>query len=116
MRCGARIPLTCDGDLPAVADQLDELRRAVDASDDALVRLLSERAAVVRRIGALKAESAAPSYAPDRERAILDRVTADNPGPLHTAHVRDIFREIISACRSLEEPERVVFLGPRVHL
>ena len=99
-------------DLPAVADQLDELRRAVDASDDELVRLLSERAAVVRRIGDLKAASAAPSYAPDRERAILDRVTAANPGPLRTAHIRDIFREIISACRSLEEPERVVFLGP----
>ena len=99
-------------DLPAVADQLDELRRAVDASDDELVRLLSKRAAVVRQIGTLKAAAASPSYAPDRERAILDRVTAANPGPLSAAHIRDIFREIISACRSLEEPERVVFLGP----
>lgn len=99
-------------DLPAVADQLDELRRAVDASDDELVRLLSERAGVVSRIGALKSASASPAYSPDRERVILDRVAAQNPGPLSAAHIRDIFREIISACRSLEEPERVVFLGP----
>ena len=95
-----------------MADQLHELRRAVDASDDALVRLLSERAAIVRRVGVLKAEASSPSYDPDRERAILDRVTAHNPGPLSAANIRDIFREIISACRSLEEPERVVFLGP----
>jgi len=95
-----------------VADQLDELRRAVDASDDELVRLLGERAAVVKQIGSLKATAASPSYSPDRERAIMDRVTALNPGPLSAAHIRDIFREIISACRSLEEPERVVFLGP----
>ncbi len=98
--------------LPAVADQLGELRRAIDASDDELVRLLSERADVVRRIGELKAAAATPTYAPDRERTILDGVAEINPGPLSAEHIRDIFREIISACRSLEEPERVAFLGP----
>lgn len=98
--------------LLAVADQLDELRRAIDSSDDELVRALAERARIVRRIGALKAEAASPTYAPDRERTILDRVVNLNSGPLSAEHIRDIFREIISACRSLEEPERVAFLGP----
>ena len=95
-----------------MADQLDELRRKVDALDAELVRLLSGRAAVVVQIGVLKGALAAPTFAPDRERAILDRVTARNPGPLSAAHVQDIFREIISACRSLQASESITFLGP----
>lgn len=98
--------------LPAVADQLGELRRAVDASDKKLVHVLGQRAELARRIGDLKAAASRPTYVPDRERAILDRVDGLNQGPLSSEHIRGIFREIISACRSLETPERVAFLGP----
>ena len=39
-------------------------------------------------------------------------LVAANPGPLGNDQMRRIFVEIISACRALEHPIRVAFLGP----
>jgi chorismate mutase / prephenate dehydratase len=43
---------------------------------------------------------------------VIDGLKATNPGPLATESVAPIWREIMSACRSLEAPLRVAFLGP----
>lgn len=85
------------------------LRREVDRLDDRLLRLLNRRAALARRIGALKGAAA---YRPEREAQVLRRVSAANPGPLAAERVRGVFREIISACRAMEQPLRVAYLGP----
>ena len=97
---------------PTVPESLDDLRREIDAIDDRLVEALGQRAKVAARIAALKAGTATPSLAPERERAILARVAELDASPFGTEHIRAIFREIFSASRSLEEPERVAYLGP----
>ena len=51
-------------------------------------------------------------YQPSRERAIIERMIAENPGPLAPEHIKSIFTEVISACRGLEHAARIAFLGP----
>src|SRR3954465_597753 len=93
-----------------MSDDLDKLRRDIDAVDDELLGLFNRRAGLARRIGSLK--SGAPVYRPEREAQILGRLQKDNPGPLPGERVASIFAEVISACRGLEEAIRVTYLGP----
>ncbi len=93
-----------------MSDALGPLRNEIDALDDELLALLGRRGDLARRIGALK--RGAPAYRPERESEILRRVTARNPGPLPDARVAAVFREVMSACRSLEAAIRVAYLGP----
>jgi len=89
---------------------IDKLRREIDAVDDELVAALDRRAALAQKIGVLKA--GAPAYRPERESQVLRRVARADSGPLPAEGRAAIFREIISACRALEEPLRVAYLGP----
>jgi len=91
-------------------DDIEKLRREIDAVDDELLKLLNQRAGLASRIGALKA--GAPAYRPERETEILRRMAHSNPGPLAAERVTAVFREVISACRGLEEAIRVIYLGP----
>src|SRR5438067_12503875 len=91
-------------------DDIDKLRRAIDAVDDELLALINRRAALASRIGAFKA--GAPAYRPERETEILRRVADHTPGPLAAERVTGVFRDVISACRGLEETIRVTYLGP----
>jgi chorismate mutase/prephenate dehydratase len=94
---------------------LSELRRAIDAVDDEILRLLNERARLVKEVGKAKEALAAPFYVPDRERKIVERLKEANAaggGPFPTDAVQPVFAEIISACLSLEKPLRVAYLGP----
>jgi len=92
-----------------VNSDLDKLRKEIDRIDDELLSALERRAAVVRKVGALK--GSAPAYRPERESEILRRISASTKN-LPPERAVAIFREIISACRSLEEAIRVAYLGP----
>src|SRR3954469_13356279 len=93
-----------------MADDIDKLRGDIDRVDDELLILLNKRAALASRIGSLK--KGAPAYRPEREAQILRRMAQANPGPLAAERVTTVFREVISACRGLEEAIRVTYLGP----
>src|SRR5258707_9600130 len=93
-----------------MAEHSDKLRRETDAVDDELLQLINRRAGLAGRIGSLK--QGAPAYRPERETQILRRVAENNPGPLAAERVASVFREVISACRGLEEAIRVTYLGP----
>jgi len=92
---------------------LDKLRQEIDALDDHILELLNRRAAVAQQVGKVKAAHSQTFYVPSRERAIYERLAAGNPGPFPNEAVRKVFREIISASLSLEEPLKVAFLGPK---
>jgi len=51
-------------------------------------------------------------FRPEREAQVIDGLKAANPGPLKDESVAPIWREIMSACRALETPTRVAYLGP----
>ena len=92
-----------------MAEDIEKLRREIDAVDDELAALIQRRAGLAQRIGALK--QGAPAYRPEREAEIVRRVSGKT-GTLSAERIAAVFREIISACRGLEEAIRVSYLGP----
>jgi len=92
-----------------MADEIDRLRGEIDRMDDELAALIQRRAGLALKIGELK--GGAPAYRPEREAEILRRISA-KAGTLAGERLLAIFREIISACRGLEQAIRVSYLGP----
>ena len=93
-------------------DPLTKLRNELDSIDDELLAQLNRRARTVERVAALKAKSDAPFYAPNREREIVERLTKANDGPFPNTAIAPVMQEVISACLSLEQRQRVAYLGP----
>jgi len=89
------------------------LRGQIDGIDSEILRLLNRRAQLVLEVGRLKAEHNLDFHVPQREEEIYRRLAVENPGPFPAEAVRPVFREVISACLSLEHPLRVAYLGPR---
>src|SRR5436305_9420610 len=99
---------------PSSADSaaLERLRQQIDTLDAQLVELLNERARIVVEIGKLKQQNNVPIYAPDREKAVLEKVRSLNKGPLANRCLEAVYRELMSGSFALEKPLRIGFLGP----
>jgi chorismate mutase/prephenate dehydratase len=91
---------------------LGALRDEIDGVDDQILALLDRRAEVVKQVGAVKRSRSETFHVPSRERAVLDRLTAAARGAFPPEAVRPVFREIMSACLSLESPLIVAYPGP----
>jgi chorismate mutase/prephenate dehydratase len=91
---------------------LAPLRLQIDALDQQIVDLLNRRARVVVEIGKVKQQNNAPIYAPDREKAVLEKVRKLNQGPLADRCLEAVYRELMSGSFALEKPLRIGFLGP----
>lgn len=92
---------------------INALRQEIDSLDGQLLDLVNRRARLAQRIGELKqGADDASVYRPEREAMIIKNLQERNSGPLPAAAVRSIWRELMSACRGLERPLRVAFLGP----
>ena len=85
-----------------VKARLDELRREIDAIDEQLVRLLSERAECALQIGNEKKLAGMEVYQPARETDVLNHVQRINMGPLDDAAMKRLFERIIDEARRLE--------------
>ncbi len=94
------------------ADDLPTLRQHIDAVDRELLALLNRRAALALQVGEIKKREGSVVFRPEREAQVIDGLKALNAGPLSTDSVAPIWREVMSACRALETPTRVAYLGP----
>ncbi|MCX5720254.1 MAG: prephenate dehydratase [Nitrospirae bacterium] len=92
--------------------ELEKLRREIDQIDNEILKLLNKRAEVVIGIAHIKRNEKTKFYSPEREREILERLTALNKGPFPHETLKVIYREILSASLFLEEPLKVAFFGP----
>lgn len=97
-----------EADDPAIAP----LRARIDEVDREILGLLNRRAELAREIGRAKARTGAPVYVAARERDLVEALRRANPGPFPDRGVAPVFREIISATRSLEREPRVAYMGP----
>lgn len=95
-----------------MAKTLPELRTLIDSLDQQLLDLLNQRAALANEVGDIKRAEGSPVFRPEREAQVIGGLQSRNQGPLKAASVAAIWREIMSACRALEAPQRVAFLGP----
>ena len=73
---------------------------------------MNDRAGIVKEIAKIKQKTHRAFHDPTREEEILSRLQKINPGNFPTMAIRPVFREIISACLSLEAPIRVAYFGP----
>jgi len=94
------------------APALLALRQRIDTVDRELLELLNRRAALALEVGELKKHEGSVVFRPEREAQVIDGLKAVNAGPLRSESVAPIWREIMSACRALETPTRVAYLGP----
>ncbi|MBL8314334.1 MAG: prephenate dehydratase [Rubrivivax sp.] len=98
--------------MAAGSPELLALRAAIDALDRELLALLNRRAALALQVGELKKRDGSPVFRPEREAQVIEGLKTANPGPLANDSVAPIWREVMSACRALESPTRVAYLGP----
>lgn len=91
---------------------LAQLRTEIDAVDRDLLALLNRRASLANEVGDLKRAEGSVVFRPEREAQVINGLQELNPGPLKGENVATIWREIMSACRALEAPQRVAYLGP----
>jgi len=92
--------------------ELKRLRKEIDEIDNKIVELLDKRAEIAINIAHIKRNEKAKFYSPEREREILERLTSLSKGSFPNDTLKVIYREILSASLSLEEPLKVACLGP----
>ncbi len=92
--------------------ELSRHRNAIDSIDSQIVDLLNARTEHVLAIGNIKVAAGGSIYAPHRERAVLNKVSKLNGGPVPDASLHAIYREIMSCALSLEKTMSIAFLGP----
>lgn len=96
-----------------MADDLSKLRERIDALDEQIQSLLSERARIAQEVAQAKNKSADNNfYRAEREAQVLRKVKERNTGPLSDEEIARLFREIMSACLALEQVMTIAFLGP----
>jgi chorismate mutase/prephenate dehydratase len=97
------------------SSSVDELRGRIDSVDDELLQILNRRAELVRQVGIAKRDTARSMHDPEREQKIFARLE-DKLGKMSgaafpVASLRPVFREVISACLSLQEELSVTYFG-----
>jgi len=95
--------------------ELGKLRVKIDSIDDKILELLNERAKIAEQVGEIKKACNLPVFNPKREEEIFNRLEKLNEklgNNFPKNAIKHVFREIISACRSLETDIKVAYLGP----
>ncbi|MBN4080110.1 prephenate dehydratase [Beggiatoa alba] len=96
-----------------MGDDLLELRDKIDALDQEIQVLITERACAAQQVAHTKQQSQDSTfYRAEREAQVLRQVMERNKGPLSDEEMARLFREIMSACLALEQVMSIAFLGP----
>ena len=88
-----------------LAQALDSSRQRIDSIDGQIVKLLNERAQVVREVGLIKKQFHAPVSAPGREEQVLHRAGGQARAPLTDSAVEAIYKTILHEMSRMEETE-----------
>ncbi len=92
--------------------RLDELRARVDEIDREILGLITSRQRLAKEIGNEKRALGHEVVDLAREQEVIERLAALARPPLSPRTLKAIYREIISAARSVQEPVSVCYLGP----
>ena len=93
---------------------LTDNRKEIDQIDQKLLNLIHERSKLVVNAGKIKKKSGEKTfYRPDREASLIKTLQKKNKSSIPAENIKFIFKEIISACFTLEKKIKVYYLGPR---
>ena len=96
----------------AAPDPLLQIRKRIDAIDEAIHRLLIERSSVIAELIEIKGTSKpGAAFRPDREADMMRRIVMRHSGGLPLVTVEHIWREIITTFTAMQAPFGVV-AGP----
>jgi chorismate mutase-like protein len=87
---------------------LQALRAEIDALDEAIVRLLDQRARRASAVGRLKREMGMRIYEPGREAVVIERVKAINAslcGPLTDDAIERLYERVMDEARRIQRLE-----------
>jgi chorismate mutase/prephenate dehydratase len=90
-------------------EKINNIRKKINVIDKKILQLLNERAKETVEIGKLKNSSGKAVYVPSREADILNSLYKTNNGPLSREQVNNIFKEIISSCRSWNQNKNIIY-------
>ena len=93
---------------------LKDLREEIDGIDSRIIELINKRGLVSREIGGIKKQRKQPIYSPDRESQVYEGLSLKSRGPIRGESLKAVYREIMSACLSLEKKLTVAYLGPEL--
>lgn len=82
---------------------LNRLRQQIDHIDQHLLKLLNKRLKLALKIGEAKRAAQQPILDPIREAILLKQLHHNNGGPLSPKTLTAIYREILSASRSVQK-------------
>src|SRR5438128_1566626 len=94
------------------AASLRHLRTQIDKLDLQILKLVNERAGLAGEIGKVKNDHGTEVFSPSREEEVYQNVLEHNKGPLDTATIRAVYREIMSGSRALQKVLKIAYLGP----
>ncbi len=98
---------------PSAPMSIKKIRREIDKIDNQILKLLNLRCNKAIELSSLKKANKLPLYDPKREKDIITKLLKLNKGPLTDKALTSIYKEIFSACLSLQKPISVAFLGPK---
>ncbi len=84
---------------------LNSSRQRIDSIDGQIVKLLNERAQVVRDVGLIKKQYHAPASAPGREEQVLRRAAGQAQAPMSPSAIEAIYKVILHEMSSMEAAE-----------
>jgi chorismate mutase len=85
-------------------DDLKQLRKKVDAVDEQILHLFSDRAKICRAIGEAKKKQGSPIRDAERESEVYQRIKAKAASlGLDSMQVEQVYREIVNMCSSVQE-------------
>ena len=95
-------------------EDLTDNRKEIDQIDQKLLNLIHERSKLVINAGKIKKKSGDKTfYRPDREASLIKTLQKKNKSSIPAENIKFIFKEIISACFTLEKKIKVYYLGPK---
>lgn len=84
---------------------MNQLRARIDALDDQILSLLNQRARLALGIADEKRRRSLMVSDPARERQVIERLSAQNQGPLPAPSLERIYHAIMAEMRRLQETQ-----------
>ncbi|MBC2716674.1 MAG: prephenate dehydratase [Desulfobacteraceae bacterium] len=92
--------------------KISQLRLSINEIDESILNLINKRLIIAKEIGDIKKEKGNFVYDKSRENQVMQRLNALNKGPFKRQALHQIFTDIISACREIQTPTKISYLGP----
>lgn len=94
------------------SSDISRLRQAIDTIDMQILELINQRLLHAKAIGSAKAQNGIGAIDPAREHELIKKLSELNKGPISGNALHHIYTEIIAACREIQSPQRIAYLGP----